>query len=230
MKDVAWFSDEYINGDIKGVALSFHGCGVTSMKTTPETYERAWAQKGWLVIYPYYGPWSWMNSDARAFVDELVDAVYENYALDDNIPLVCTGMSMGGLASFIYSRYAKRRVSACLAIFPACDLRNHINDRPVLPRSIHHAFRGYPGDMDTFFKENSPIEQIENLPDIPYLIVQGDCDTYVNKELHSDKMVALMKERNLKVRYIEVSGMEHQVEKMPIQVILDIIAFLNDLI
>ena len=57
-------------------------------------------------IAPYYGPWAWMNRQARAMVDELVDAVYAKHGLSDRTPLICTGGSMGGQASLLYTRCA----------------------------------------------------------------------------------------------------------------------------
>ena len=68
IKEVAWIGDEHVRGKIKGVVLSFHGLG-GGLKDGPGTEELEWAAAGGLVVYPYYGPWAWMNRQARAMVD-----------------------------------------------------------------------------------------------------------------------------------------------------------------
>ncbi len=227
MRQVAWVGDSYVQGKIRGVALNFHGLGHMNEKRFPETMELEWARAGWLVVFPYYGPWTWMNREARAFVDELVAFVYDHFGLDGNLPLVSTGGSMGGLSALLYTRYAKKPVSACLALFPVCDFQYHFGERPDLPRSIHHSLRGYEEDMQTLFDEHSPLKQVPHMPDIPYLFIHGDSDQAVSKAAHSDKMVAAMKARGLAVEYVQVPGMGHG-SCMPVAVLLKMIGFLAD--
>jgi len=227
MKQVAWIGEQYLKGPIRGVVLVFHGLGYMGEKNGVDTTELEWANNGFLVVFPYYGPWSWMNREARIFVDDLVDAVYTNYSLSEEIPLISTGGSMGGYSSLLYTCYAKRPVAKCLALFPVCDLKAHFNERPDLPRSIHHAFCGYKEDMEILFIEHSPVHQISKMPDIPYLIIHGDQDEVVNKKLHSDSMVQKMAERNLNVNYIQVEGMGHGTA-MPLYVLTSMIDFVNE--
>lgn len=226
IKQVAWVGDEYLAGRVRGVILAFHGLGHTGLKSDPATEELKWAQMGGLVVFPYYGPWSWMNRQARAFVDELVAAVYARYSLPDSAPLVSTGGSMGGCSALLYTRYARRPVSACAALFPVADLKFHFSERPDLPASIRHAFRGYPEDLETLFAEHSPLAQVDRMPDVPYLIVHGDKDKAVSKAAHSDRLVAAMRQRRLKVEYIEVPGMGHG-GPMPVEVLLRRIEFVG---
>jgi dipeptidyl aminopeptidase/acylaminoacyl peptidase len=63
--------------------------------------------------------------------------------------------------------------------------------------------------MEAALEEQSPLHQVAGMPDIPYLIVHGDQDTAVNKARHSDRLVAAMRARGLRVNYIEVPGMGH---------------------
>jgi len=216
-KQVAWVGDKWLVGPVRGVVLVFHGLGYAAMKELPSTEELGWARAGGLVVFPYYGPWSWMNRSARAFVDDLVDSIYKEYKLPDSVPLISTGGSMGGCSSLIYTRYARRRVRACLALFPVCDLKLHFTERPDLPRTIMYAFRGYKEDMNSLFAEHSPIEQVHAMPDIPYLIIHGDADEAVAKHLHSDPFVAAMRRQGRKVEYMEVPGMMHG-DLMPVEV------------
>lgn len=226
LKYVAWTASQYIRKPIRGVILTFHGLGSCSVKELPTPEELAWAEVGGLAVFPYYGPWSWMNRAARQFTDELVKVVYEHYKLPERTPLISTGGSMGGHAALLYARYAKRPVKACLALYPACDLKYHFTERPDLPRTILYAFRGYPEDRESLFAEHSPLAQVDFMPKIPYLIVHGDKDAAVSKVQHSDRMVAAMRRKKLKVEYVEVPGMGHG-GPMPIPVTQKCVRFVT---
>jgi len=47
------------------------------------------------------------------------------------------------------------------------------------------------------------------MPDIPYQILHGGEDKAVSKEHHSDRLVAALRGRGLRVEYIEVPEMGH---------------------
>ncbi|MCC7145548.1 MAG: prolyl oligopeptidase family serine peptidase [Phycisphaeraceae bacterium] len=209
IKEVAWVPDEYVAKPIRGVVLVFHGLSNTDLRSEPGTDELEWLRAGGLVVYPYSGPWAWMNRQARAFIDDLVDSVYAFYHLDDSVPLITTGGSMGGFSSLLYTRYARRRPTACLALFPCCDLKYHFTERPDLPRTIHFAFRGYHEPWEQLFAEHSPVAQVQHMPDIPYLVIHGEADKTVSKAHHSDRFVAAMRRLGRKIEYVEVPGMGH---------------------
>jgi len=224
--ETAWLSDRFTRTPITGVILSFHGLGAPGLKSAAEMDELAWAAAGGLVVFPYYGPWSWMNRNARAFVDDLVTAVYQQFSLPPATPLVAIGGSMGGYSALLYTRYAKHKIAACCAMFPVCDLKHHFSERPDLPRTIHDAFRGYSEDMETLFIEHSPLAQAGGMPDIPYLIAHGDKDLAVNKAAHSDKMVAALRQHGRQVEYVEVPGMGHG-ENTPLALLIKRIEFVK---
>ena len=209
MKAVAFIADAFVAGKITGVIVNFHGLGDPGLRTVPNYAESEWASAGGLVVMPYPGPWAWMNRQSRAMVDELIEAIYREYSLQPSTPLILTGGSMGGYCSLLFARYTRHRVAACMAIYPACDLKYHFSERPDLPRTIHHAFAGCTEDMETLFKEHSTIEQAAAMPRVPYLILQSDADKAVNKEAHADRMAAELKKHNHTVEYIVVPGMGH---------------------
>ncbi len=209
-KDVAWIGDEQVRGEIKGVVVVFHGLGCVGLKEGPAPEEEAWAAAGALVVFPYYGPWSWMNREARAMVDVFLGEVYQQYGLDpERIPLILTGGSMGGGSALLYARYSKHKFAACYANCPVCDVAHHFTERPDLPRTMLHAFGSYGDDMQPLLEEHSPLHQVAHMPDLPYLIVHGDADQAVAKAAHSDPMVAAMRARGLRVNYQEVADMGH---------------------
>lgn len=226
LQEVSWISEDWVQRPIRGVVLSFHGLNHTALRDRPTTEELEWSRAGGLVVFPYYGPWSWMNRQARAFVDQLIDAIYEAYHLPQSVPLISTGGSMGGCSALLYTRYARRKVSACLALFPVCDVPYHFTERADLPRTFHDAFRGYPEPLEQLLTEHSPLAQIKSMPDIPYRVVHGDNDSAVNKGKHSDRFVSGMKELKRKIEYIEVPGMEHG-GPFPIDVVRKNIEFVS---
>ena len=223
IRETAWIGDEWLIGKVKGVVLTFHGLG-GGLKYIPTTEELECGRHGGLVVHPYYGPCGWMNRQARAMVDELVDAIYTKYRLSDRTPLICTGGSMGGQGSLLYTRYAKRPVCACLARCPVCDTKFSFHERPDVPPTIHHAFSGYTEDMEVILAEHSPLCQVAAMPDIPYRIIAGAKDKAVSKKHHSDKMVAAMRKRKLNVEYVEVAEMGHG-EPLPLAVLQGNIEF-----
>jgi dipeptidyl aminopeptidase/acylaminoacyl peptidase len=209
MRAVAWIGDQFVAGPVTGVIITFHGLGDPGLKTVPAYEENEWAAAGGLVVMPYSGPWSWMNRDARSFTDELIGSIYANYGLSPAVPLIVRGASMGGYCALLYTRYSRHPVKACQALFPVCDLKFHFSERPDLPRTIFHAFYGYEDDLDSLFREHSPVDQMQSMPRIPFMIIHGDADQAVNKAAHSDRLVHSMQEHGLKVEYIEVPGMGH---------------------
>jgi len=209
INDVAWVGDAYVSGSITGVVLDFHGLGATGLKTGPTEMEQALAARGALTVYPYYGPWSWMNEQARTFVDGLIDEIYRVYQLTPETPLLIQGGSMGGHSALLFTRYTRHPVAACATNCPVCDTAYHFTERPDLPRTMYHAFGYFADDFSAVLEANSPLHQVAALPDIPYLIIHGDADTAVNKAQHSDKMVPAMRARWLDVEYLEVPGMGH---------------------
>ncbi|MBR4866756.1 MAG: hypothetical protein IKU11_08705, partial [Clostridia bacterium] len=114
-------NDTLIHEKIKGIVIQFTGLGGTSMwKEDPEIAIRM-AEEGIVFLFPYINPWAWMNRDAVAYTDAVVDALFEHYALDDETPIISTGGSMGGLCGLVYTRYAKRTPKACAVNCPVCD-------------------------------------------------------------------------------------------------------------
>lgn len=180
LNDIAILGDTLMTGPIKGVALNFHGLGCMH-KPRFWQEELDWAALGWLVVFPFYGPWSWMNRNARALVDDITDAVYAQFQLPDTCPLASLGGSMGGMGALVYSQYARRKIDRCYAQYPVCDLRGHLYERDDIPKTICNAALGYQGGLNEFFAETSPMELAEALPNIPYLLLTGDADPVVSK-------------------------------------------------
>ena len=155
-----------------------------------------WASKGGLVAFPYYGPWSWMNRGARAFMDELVDSLFAAYNLDPRTPIVNVGGSMGGCSSLLYTRYARRPIAGLPGCLPR--LRRQIPllraARPAddLPPRILRLRRRHGGDLR---RALARCARSTRCPTSPTSSPHGEGDKAVSKANHSDPMVARMRAR-----------------------------------
>jgi pimeloyl-ACP methyl ester carboxylesterase len=208
-KERAWIGDGLIAGRVTGIIVDFHGLGCTGRSEDASQWEKDLALRGILSVFPYYGPWSWMNREARAFVDELIDKVCLEYGAGAEIPLLLSGGSMGGGSALIFARYTRHPLTACAVNCPVCDFPYHFTERPDVARTMYHAFGHYPIPIKEALVETSPLHQVGGLPDIPYFFIHGEADQAVNKAAHSDKMVRAMRARELRVEYHEVPGMGH---------------------
>jgi len=194
---------------IKAVVLDFHGLGFTGMISEPPPLATLCAEKSILYVFPYYGPWSWMNDTAVRFTDDVIAAIYKKHNLAEDIPVISSGGSMGGLSALIYSRYAEKTPAACAVNCPVCDLPFHYTERDDLPRTLYQAFGHYPDTFEKVLESASPVHQVKSMPSIPYYVVHGDADIAVNKQLHSDIFVANMIGKGHSVTYAEVANMGH---------------------
>ena len=203
----AYTNEKCLSGPVRGVVVNFHGLGHRDMKYEPDGFDLLFAEHNILTIFPYYGPWIWMNNQAISYVDQVMAAVKVRHNLANNIPWVSSGGSMGGLSALVYARYAAVPPVACAVNCPVCDLPYHATERDDLPRTMLVSFSHYPKGVEAGMKRHSPVHIAAQLPKVPYLVVHGDADIAVNKAAHSDKLVSLM--QNHDVEYIEVPGMAH---------------------
>ena len=193
----------------KGIVLQFIGLGGNTRMIREDPAEAAlFAEHGILFVIPYINPWAWMNRDAVALTDSVVNCLFESLALPLNFPLVSTGGSMGGLCALVYACHAERTPTAVAANCPVCDLPYHYTERDDLPRTLVSAFGGYGMPLEKALETASPVHLAEKMPDVPYFIAHCEADLSVNKEKHSDRLVKLLAGKH-DVTYCEVPGRGH---------------------
>ena len=119
---------------------------------------------------------------------------------------------MGGLSALVYTAYAKRTPTSCVASCPVCDLPYHYTERPDLPRTLYSAFFreiNEVGSVEAVLKTVSPLHLASEMPDIPYYLFHCDADKAVNKEQHSDRFVDAMKASGRTLTYHVIPGRGH---------------------
>lgn len=194
IRSFAYVNDNVCKKPIRGVVVNF--CGLNNKDMFDEDTNEGvyYGEEGVLYVHPYNNPWSWMNAQAVAYTDEIIDVIFEKYALPESTPVISMGNSMGGLASLVYTRYAKRTPIACISNCPVCDLVYHFTERPDLPRTIYSAFWNEEGELNDILKKYSPVHLAPEMPDAKYYIFHCDKDKSVNLASHSQKFVAAMNE------------------------------------
>lgn len=193
LRNFAYSNGHLIQGEIKGIVLYFYGLGYSSMISGDPADAKEYAQEGILYVVPYVNPWSWMNRSAVKLTDEIVSVLCERYHLGENVRIVSTGLSMGGLSALVYCAHARITPVACVTNCPVCDLPYHFTERPDLPHTLYSAFFEYDGSMEDAMRTCSPVHLASQMPRIPYTILHCEEDQAVNIVRHSEAFVEAMR-------------------------------------
>lgn len=206
---------EMIAWPVRGLILEFPGLdggsclgGQTHVGPLRSGYAVRCARRGLLLVYPFVGPWSWMNDAAVRTVDMVVDAVKEKYGLGD-VPMVNTGGSMGGAGALMYTADGKHRACACAVSGPACDLLSMTEDFPDGMCTVYRAVAHYDMPFEDAVKRISPLYQLDRLPEIPYFVAHTDADEIIRIEKNAEPLVAGLRARGHDVTYMVVPGQAH---------------------
>ena len=210
LRSFAYLNDRVLCGRPRGLVLDFMGLGGMTMHGEDTPRGEMFGKAGVLYCVPYLDPWNWMNPFAVRETDEIRAAI-EDLTGASGLPAVSSGGSMGGLACLVYTRYGKITPAVCAANCPVCDLPYHYTEREDLPRTLYAAF-GASGEetLEDAMKKASPLHLAEagEMPAIPYTVFHCTADRAVNKEKHSDRFVAALREY-APVRYVPVEGRGH---------------------
>ena len=207
LRSYAYCNDKICTQPIKGIVVDFFGLGATVMYDEDTPLGCMFAEKGVLLLIPYNNPWAWMNPQAVAYTDELIDVLFDKYGLSEDTPIVSSGFSMGGMSGITYCAYAKRTPVRCVANCPVCDLPFHFTERPDLPRTIYSAFF-YADDFDKALEAASPLHLAQNgaLPDIYYDIFHCDKDAAVNIDAHTRKLLPFLNKDKMRFTVVADKG------------------------
>lgn len=209
LRSFAYCNNEICKKPIKGIVVNFFGLGGSNMYGEDTNDGKKYAQNGILYLIPYQNPWAWMNRQTVDLTDELIDVLFKEYSLPEDLPIVSTGGSMGGLSALVYTLYAKRTPVSCVANCPVCDLPYHYTERPDLPRTLYSAFGTYNGSLQEALSSASPTHLVDKMPtSVSYCIFHCEEDKSVNKQKHSDVFVEKMSAEH-KISYFAVPQKGH---------------------
>ena len=208
-------NEEFIKFPIKGIIVELPGLGGGSclggtmdMRPYDAGHIKYYAEKGILVAYMFPGPWSWGNKGAVRMTDALIDALIDKYDLSEDIPLVISGGSMGGLGSLNFASGTRHKLSGCAAACPVVDTVFSMDVHPEFPRTLISAVASLNLPFEDALKEISPMENTDKLPFIKYYICSDGGDELI-PEAQIESYIEKMKERNLDVTYRAQPGLVH---------------------
>lgn len=208
IRNFAYVNENLCKGKIKGIIVRFLGLGLTVMHDTDTDEGKYYAEKNILYVMPYNNPWSWMNKQAVAYTNEIIDVLIQKYNLSESLPIVYMGGSMGGQSALTYTVYSKYKPIACVVNCPVCDVVYHLNERADLPKTLYSALFNEQTSFANALESISPFHLIDKMPKIEYHFFHGDKDIMVSLD-HSKRMVRELKKHNYNVTFDIMEGCGH---------------------
>lgn len=211
-------NEKYVKGEIKKLVVEFPGfdgrsClgGDFNLRENSSRLAKILGEKGILSVYVFTGPWNWMKDTAVIIVDHIIGSVKEKFALNEEIPIVAVGGSMGGHGALMYTLRGGCKISACAVSCPVCDL-NALSEREeyhYFCASVYQAFADCDGDFQDIVKVYSPLYNIESMPRIPYFMIICDADSVIPSDVHGLPFFSGMKKTNHNIQAVISNGKEH---------------------
>ena len=198
--DFAYTNEHLLGNPPVGIVPYLHGLGRGQRLKEDLEGGIYLAKRDILLVYPYSCTWGWANEETMGYIDECVDVFLAKYG--DTLPMCIAGGSMGGFSALVYACTTKRKLVACAADCPVCDLPRQFEEKPETRQTIYTAYYGEK-DFLSAIKERSPVANIAKFPHIPYYINHGYGDTAVPKTQHSDLFVSLMRSAGYDVTYAQ---------------------------
>ena len=165
-----------------------------------------------LQVYTFPGPWSWMNRGAVRMINALVDAIREKYGLTPDAPWGVMGGSMGGMGALIYTAShggdPAYTPTACLAHCPCVDVLDRVYCKENIPRTFFRAVADYEMPVAEALKTLSPLCRMQDMPKIPYHIINDLADALFPPE-QMDEYVEAMRGLGHDVTYHRLENCGH---------------------
>ena len=209
LRDFAYVNDQVLKQPLRGIILSFSGCGGMEWFTEDTDRGKFFGELGILYVLPYNNPWHWMNKQAVGYTDEVLDAVYKKYPALHQLPIAFTGISMGGCSAMVYSIRGKYKPVRYVLNCPCCDLQYQYEHVQLFQRIFYSAFWHEAGTMAETLIDNSPITLAQQLPAVPYYFFHSETDEELLKAAHSDRMVQRLRQLGHSVTYEEFTDCPH---------------------
>ncbi|MBQ9071436.1 MAG: hypothetical protein IJY23_08870 [Clostridia bacterium] len=179
--DYAFLNEDTLVYPVRAVCVCFHGYTDATIYDRSNEEARSLGERGIAWVFPYYSVWAWMSKSSQSFCEQVLDAVYDRLGIDEDVPLVVSGGSMGGLTALNYLVYGKRPAIACALNCPVTDMNRIFEDRRDFRRAILSAHIEEDGELSAIMEKYSPVRFADRLPKIPYFLVFGEDDPYFIK-------------------------------------------------
>ncbi len=206
--DYAFLNMDTLKFPVKAVCVDFHGYTDATTYSESPAKARLLGEQGIAWVFPYYSVWAWMSESSQMFNEQVIDAVYQKLQIPDSTPLIITGGSMGGLTALCYLIYGKRKAAACAVNCPVTDMAKFFELVPDARRAILSAHIWAERPLRTIMDMYSPINLVDKLPKIPYLLVYGEKDERITENF-MPQFLEKMKEKGHNVTHMIQKNMMH---------------------
>ena len=207
--NLAFVNFDTLEFPVRGVEINCHGLNdMSNFRSSPRPASDL-GKRGIVYVFPYYSAWAWCNDHTVAFMDSILDAVWELLSLGENIPLVITGGSMGGMTSLIYSIRGSRKPVAVGCLCPVTDMARYASGGGEGTRSVYTAVMEKGVPIERSIEKIDPMKHIGEFHRVPYLIVGGEKDYGISIELYQRPFCEKMKAAGYDVTLLCVPGMGH---------------------
>lgn len=206
--DYAFLNEDTLKLPVRGICVCFHGYTDATMYEKSPWEAEYLGKNGIAWVFPYYSVWAWMSENSQIFNEQVLNAVYDRLGVDENVPLIISGGSMGGMTALNYLIRGKRRATACALNCAVTDLNRIFEDKRDFRRAMLSAHIEKDGEPGEIFRTYSPVCFAEQLPQIPYFLVYGEADTYF-AQTQMPPFAELMKKHGLEHTLFLEKGMAH---------------------
>ena len=206
--DYAFLNLDTLHYPVRAVCVNFHGYTDATIFERSNDVARELGEAGILFVFPYYSVWAWMSQSSREFIEQVLDAAYDRLSLDETVPLIVSGGSMGGLTALNYLIYGKRRAIGCALNCPVSDMKGIFDDKWDIRRAILSAHILEDTPLSDVLMRYSPVYFADKLPKIPYFLIYGDKDPYFF-ETQMPPFIERLESLNVDFKLIKQAGMLH---------------------
>ena len=206
--DYAFLNQDTLVSPLRAICVCFHGYTDATMYQESPKIAKVLGEAGIAWVFPYYSVWAWMSKSSSEFNEQVIDAVYERLGASENIPLIVSGGSMGGLTALNYLVYGKRNAVGCAVNCAVTDMKRIFSDIPDFRRAILSAHIQEDEDLLSVMKRYSPVDFYELMPRIPYYFVYGENDAYFTQN-HMPPLIERMKKDKFNYELRIEEGMNH---------------------
>ena len=183
---------------VKSIVVFLCGLGQKPYKEHEVAF-KVLASHNVLAVSPYLSLWNWMNDQAIALVDAVLDYYVKTYHLE-NVPIILNGSSMGAYGAIYYSFMSKHNIKTVVANSPVSDLLFHLHERYDTYMALYNAFYEPGKDFEETLHQRSLIEIIKKLyNNIEYKIFISSKDEEIDLERHCVTLFNKMHQKGFNV-------------------------------
>jgi len=195
-----------------GLVIHLYGSGGSHrfynlMRPPYGLLRRLLPERGYRIVVPELGPTHWMNAQAIATLDAVIEGLI-GAGEADPARVHILGTSMGASSGLVYAMRRPGVVRSVCAVFPVTDFAGWAAQFPDRGVSLAQAHGVTPEAAQAAFRGLSPLNHVPAFANMPVYLLHGDADGVVPVR-HSRDFAAALRAAGCPVTYRESPGMGH---------------------